>query len=701
MQTFLGASSPVLRYAPCRSCSNTSGWETGDLAFGTNSNGTDSGMVLRGNGSVSLNFTGVGLAFDMSYSSSPAWSTSFLVNSTSPPSSASIANSSITSLPYGHHLITLNLSPSSSSSSSSLSDEPWARLNAAQGDMGVLVSAQTTNQTIDDTAWRNWTVILTPGWNMLEKNASNWINTTQFDNEEKTAFRDFNSSISWTEQANAGNAVLFNGEAVWAYGVVGGEAGSYEVFVDNVSQGVYDGSGGCRVYDSVLFHASGLSQGSHNLTLRNVVQGQRLSFDRLVSTSNLIQIPSSIATNPAPPSTPAASASTWASSSTSASSSKGLSTGTQVGIGISGGAVILALIIWAIVAWTGCRARLRRKRDPDVKLGDDDRRQTFFRWSRREDRPFVPLFDAPGARVTRITAPLPGRSLNPDFVFPSPPSSAGVGTGGKDPSKHTKHTVKDVPPPAGMSFFSFSRKSSTRKGPRLGWFGRAKSSSNGRVEISNPIPLRSEVSAINFGGGEKEKDEGIERLDESKGQGGQGLGICSGHGFGDHAPLVDDGQRGLSGAALAAAVAGRTTSPLSALQHQARVVDVDVSSSVPPRRPNPTAKPLKSAMKSSQSAKPTTDLPSPENLHRDDESSYSFQTRIRDDTSGRDTLGGILSAYGRDSTGTGLAIGSPGDAERYASHLDAGPMPSSAIEERSPRRRFFGKAFDNGECDPK
>jgi hypothetical protein len=196
-------------------------------------------------------------------------------------------------------------------------------------------------------------------------------------------------------------------------------------------------------------------------------------------------------------------------------------------------------------------------------------------------------------------------------------------------------------------------------------------------------------------------DAGLERLDESTGQGGQGLGIFSGHGFGDRSPLVDDGQRGLSGAALAAAVAGRTTSPLSALQHQARVVDVDFSSSVPPRRPKPTAKPLKSAMKSSQSAKPTTGLPSPEDLHRDDESSYSFQTRNRDDTSGRDTLGGILSAYGRDSTGTGLAIGSRGDAERYASHLDAGPMPSSAIEERSPRRRFFGKAFDNGECDPK
>lgn len=336
----------------------------------------------------------------------------------------------------------------------------------------------------------------------------------------------------------------------------------------------------------------------------------------------------------------------------------------------------------------------RRQRECQCRETLSDLLQ-FFRWSRREDRPFVPLFDAPGARVTRITAPLPGRSLNPDFVFPSPPSSAGVGTGGKDSSKHT---VKGVPPPAEMSFFSFSRKSSTGKGARLGWFGWAKSSSKGKVEISNPIPLRSGVSAINFGGGEK--DEGIERLDESKGQCGPGLGIFTGHGLGDRSRLVDDGQRGLSGAALAAAVAGRTTSPLSALQHQARVVDVDFSSSVPPLRPNPTAKPLKSAMKSApsaQSAKSTTDVPSPDDLRPDDELSYSFQTRNRD-TSGRETLGGILSAYGRDSTSTGLAIGSPGDAERYASHLDAGPMPSSAIEERSPRRTFFGKAFDNGEC---
>lgn len=59
--------------------------------------------------------------------------------------------------------------------------------------------------------------------------------------------RNFNSSISWTEQANVGNSILFNGSAVWVYGLVGGEAGSYEVILDNVTQGIYNAAGGPRV----------------------------------------------------------------------------------------------------------------------------------------------------------------------------------------------------------------------------------------------------------------------------------------------------------------------------------------------------------------------------------------------------------------------------------------------------------------------
>jgi hypothetical protein len=65
-----------------------------------------------------------------------------------------------------------------------------------------------------------------------------------------------------------GNTVLFDGDSVWVYGIVGEEAGcvscdrttahctrgyhtdlarSYEVLVDGSPQGVYNASGGSRV----------------------------------------------------------------------------------------------------------------------------------------------------------------------------------------------------------------------------------------------------------------------------------------------------------------------------------------------------------------------------------------------------------------------------------------------------------------------
>jgi hypothetical protein len=43
-------------------------------------------------------------------------------------------------------------------------------VGAAEGEGSVVAS-------VDDTAWRDGRVRLTPGWNMLEKGASNWINT--------------------------------------------------------------------------------------------------------------------------------------------------------------------------------------------------------------------------------------------------------------------------------------------------------------------------------------------------------------------------------------------------------------------------------------------------------------------------------------------------------------------------------------------
>ncbi len=58
----------------------------------------------------------------------------------------------------------------------STSTEDWVRFDGVRGGLGTLQTATSGNVTIDDSAWRDWTVLLTPGWNMLEKNSSNWIN---------------------------------------------------------------------------------------------------------------------------------------------------------------------------------------------------------------------------------------------------------------------------------------------------------------------------------------------------------------------------------------------------------------------------------------------------------------------------------------------------------------------------------------------
>jgi hypothetical protein len=54
---------------------------------------------------------------------------------------------------------------------------------------------------------------------------SNYINQTQFDAESSTVANDYNSSVSWTTDARAWNAVRWNGSAVWVYGIAGGDAG--------------------------------------------------------------------------------------------------------------------------------------------------------------------------------------------------------------------------------------------------------------------------------------------------------------------------------------------------------------------------------------------------------------------------------------------------------------------------------------------
>ncbi|KAK4685813.1 hypothetical protein P7C73_g4321, partial [Tremellales sp. Uapishka_1] len=405
METFISSSSPIFTYSPCKFCPSSSGFRSGEEFFGVVANGSDTGLVTNSTAATSISFffTGTGVNLSLS-SSSLSLSTTFLVNSTAPPA-GSYTNTSLTGLSLGEHNISVTLNPGTSATD-------WIRFDGMTGSLGTMITAQTRNETVDDTAWRSGQVVLTPAWNMLEQVASNWINTTQFDAELPTAARDYNSSISWTEEVGAGNSISFNGSAVWVYGIVGGGAGAYEVLLDDISRGIYNASGGSRVYQQVLYHTSNLEETAHNLTWRNT--GGRLSFDYLVSTQNVLTLPPTSLPSPSPSATPSPSSTSVPKASSPPSS--GIARGTIIGVSIVGSLVFLLLAIFGILF-------LLRRRNASKPTA------TFWRWStppksKTQIRPFVPLMDsslALGAHVEKLPAQKMKYQSNPfNTLFPDP-----------------------------------------------------------------------------------------------------------------------------------------------------------------------------------------------------------------------------------------------------------------------------------------
>jgi hypothetical protein len=113
--------------------------------------------------------------FDLTYpSTNHTYSSFIMVNGTHFPNSST----SIDDLPLGTHTFELLLNNTALMTATS-GKEDWVRFNGATGHLGQMVEGETQNYTIDDTAWRDGRVILSPGWNMLEKDAWNWINTVR------------------------------------------------------------------------------------------------------------------------------------------------------------------------------------------------------------------------------------------------------------------------------------------------------------------------------------------------------------------------------------------------------------------------------------------------------------------------------------------------------------------------------------------
>jgi hypothetical protein len=180
---------------------------------------------------------------------------------------------------------------------------------------------------------------------------------------------------------------------------------TFELHLDNVSQGVFDASGGPRVYDSVLFHASGLNDGPHEVVLTNVAG--RLSFDRLVASTGLDPAPvlaPVTSTSSALPSSSAEQSSTSsespAPSNTDESdpygdwhdtkgSGRGVTSGTVAGI-------VIAVLLLLALAFLLCRRRHKREQRHNSKQQWDEDRPWHQRlFAKDKGWRFVHLADAP------------------------------------------------------------------------------------------------------------------------------------------------------------------------------------------------------------------------------------------------------------------------------------------------------------------
>lgn len=322
------------------------------------------------------------------------WTTTLLVNGSAPPPTATPVSNGVIGLPVGRHQFSLQLVRKDGLTG----NETWARVEGVQGTMGGLISASTANVTIDDTAWANGSIGLSEGWNMLEDGRSNYINETQFNIERNNADRHYNRSISWTTQEGALNSIAFSGSAVWLYGLSGGEAGTFEVHLDNVSQGVFNAAGGPRTYNQTLWHISGITDGPHTVELINR-QG-RLSFDRLVATTGINQASMDDLTHKTlgtKTGTAATAIATGPVESSAAAAHKENNTAMVVGASVGSVLGVLFLTLAAFLIWSRCR---RRNKQPNHAWQE---KKPWYRLGRDKGWNFVSLVDEPHKQMAQQT----------------------------------------------------------------------------------------------------------------------------------------------------------------------------------------------------------------------------------------------------------------------------------------------------------
>lgn len=342
---------------------------------------------------------GTGVSFDIVYAtangtggpgsgggttgSGSGWKSQVTVNGSAPDPDSSFTATGVTDLNPGTYVVQLVLSRTDGL----MDNSTWARIDGVRGVLDGAIGPDTTNATIDDSAWlggANGTVVLTPGWNMvssgIDRTTPSMDNTTA-DTMRQSVGHNFNNSISWCTETGVNNTIQFTGSALWVYGWSGGPSGQFQVMLDGVSKASYNVSGGPVVYRQLLYHTSGLTDGQHTLNLVN--QEGQLSFDYMVAMTKMG--PASLAgqlTSSMHRPTMSAGAPSWTLGPTSAAAESGgaaYDSRVKTAVGAAVGASVGLAIIGMLLFFCYRRREKKRQRRPTHKLGWDEDRP----WHRR------------------------------------------------------------------------------------------------------------------------------------------------------------------------------------------------------------------------------------------------------------------------------------------------------------------------------
>lgn len=116
---------------------------------------------------------------------------------------------------------------------------------------------------------------------------STWLPATSAADQSEDRY--YHGTAATNKVMNGQVTFTFNGTAIWWYGSLRDNHGTFSVKIDDVTYGPYDGYSAVDQFMVPIFNVSGLNQGTHHLTLTNTGSGTTiyLATDFIVWQSNV------------------------------------------------------------------------------------------------------------------------------------------------------------------------------------------------------------------------------------------------------------------------------------------------------------------------------------------------------------------------------------------------------------------------------